>query len=289
MTLHARESVRSSLDDSVYSSKDTAKAAPKYRFPTDEWRPRRRLRGGLRRADARRQRPPEPGDVLSDLGGTEVHRLMDLAIDKNMIDKDEYPQTAEIERRCVHMLADLWNAPESANTVGASAIGSSEACMLGGMAAKWRWRAEAGSGRSSRRSSEHGVRTGPGRVAQVRQVLGHRDPRGPDVAGPLRRWTSTTCCERVDENTIMVVPTFGVTYTGAYELVKPLANALDTLQADTGLDIDIHVDGASGAFLGPFCCARHRVGLPAAAGEVDQHVRAQVRAGAARRRLGRVA
>ena len=57
---------------------------------------------------------------------------MDLAIDKNMIDKDEYPQTAEIERRCVHMLADLWNAPESANTVGASAIGSSEACMLGG-------------------------------------------------------------------------------------------------------------------------------------------------------------
>ena len=75
------------------------------------------------------------------MGGAAVHRLMDLAIDKNMIDKDEYPQTAELERRCVHMLADLWNAPESANTVGASAIGSSEACMLGGMAAKWRWRA----------------------------------------------------------------------------------------------------------------------------------------------------
>jgi len=57
----------------------------------------------------------------------------------------------------------------------------------------------------------------------------------------------------VDENTIMVVPTLGVTYTGAYELVKPLADALDRLQADTGLDIDIHVDGASGAFLAPFC------------------------------------
>ena len=72
----------------------------------------------------------------------QVHALMELSIDKNMIDKDEYPQTAEIERRCVHMLADLWNAPEAANTVGASAIGSSEACMLGGMAAKWRWRAK---------------------------------------------------------------------------------------------------------------------------------------------------
>jgi glutamate decarboxylase len=59
--------------------------------------------------------------------------------------------------------------------------------------------------------------------------------------------------ERVDENTIFVVPTFGVTYTGAYELIEPLAAALDQLQADTGLDIDIHVDGASGAFLAPFC------------------------------------
>ncbi len=59
--------------------------------------------------------------------------------------------------------------------------------------------------------------------------------------------------ERVDENTIMVVPTFGVTYTGAYEPVEELADALDTLQAETGLDIDIHVDGASGGFLAPFC------------------------------------
>jgi glutamate decarboxylase len=59
--------------------------------------------------------------------------------------------------------------------------------------------------------------------------------------------------ERVDENTIMVVPTFGVTYTGAYEPVAAMARALDQLQADTGLDVDIHVGGASGAFLAPFC------------------------------------
>ena len=58
---------------------------------------------------------------------------------------------------------------------------------------------------------------------------------------------------QVDENTIFVVPTFGVTYTGAYEPVAELAAALDKLAADTGLDVDIHVDGASGAFLGPFC------------------------------------
>ena len=71
----------------------------------------------------------------------EVHRLMDLTLDKNMIDKDEYPQTAELEARCVHILADLWNSPDAANTLGTSTTGSSEAAMLGGMALLWKWRA----------------------------------------------------------------------------------------------------------------------------------------------------
>jgi glutamate decarboxylase len=69
----------------------------------------------------------------------QVHKLMDLAIDKNLIDKDEYPQTAAIEQRCINLLADLWHAP--GKPVGCSTIGSSEASMLGGMAAKWRWKA----------------------------------------------------------------------------------------------------------------------------------------------------
>jgi len=70
----------------------------------------------------------------------EVERLMDESADKNMIDKDEYPQTAAIEERCVHMLADLWNSPEAACTIGCSTTGSSEAAMLGGLALKWNWR-----------------------------------------------------------------------------------------------------------------------------------------------------
>ena len=69
----------------------------------------------------------------------EVKRIMDLAIDKNMIDKDEYPQTAELEERCVHMMADLWNSPDAANTLGTSTTGSSEAAILGGMALLWKW------------------------------------------------------------------------------------------------------------------------------------------------------
>src|SRR5215471_19855709 len=58
-------------------------------------------------------------------------RLYGLSFEKNMIDKDEYPQTAVIETRCWRMLAGLWNAPDPSNAIGTSTIGSSEAAMLG--------------------------------------------------------------------------------------------------------------------------------------------------------------
>src|SRR5690349_21563538 len=71
----------------------------------------------------------------------EAQVLMAECLEKNMIDKDEYPQTAELESRCVNILADLWHAPVGGNATGCSTTGSSEACMLGGMALLWRWRA----------------------------------------------------------------------------------------------------------------------------------------------------
>jgi glutamate decarboxylase len=152
----------------------------------------------------------------------------------------------------VHMMADLWNAPEAANTVGASAIGSSEACMLAGMAAKWRWRA--------RRRAEGKSVDNPNMVCGPVQVVWHKFARYWDIEmrevpmSPDRYMMDpASMLERVDENTIMVVPTLGVTYTGAYEPVAAMSEALDQLQADTGLDIDIHVDAASGGFLAPFC------------------------------------
>ena len=252
MTLHHRDEIREQLDDSLFARHDVASALPNYRFPDDEM----------------------PSDVVEQVVADElmldgnsrqnlatfcqtweepaVHRLMDLSIDKNMIDKDEYPQTAEIERRSVHMLADLWHAPEAADTVGASAIGSSEACMLGGLAAKWRWR--------EKRRAEGKPTDRPNMVCGPVQVVWHKFAKYWDIEMrevPMSpghyAMTPDDVLERVDENTIMVVPTFGVTYTGAYEMVEPIAAALDQLQAGTGLDVDIHVDGASGAFLAPFC------------------------------------
>ena len=182
----------------------------------------------------------------------EMLALMTLAVNKNMIDKEEYPQTAEIEKRCVHMLADLWHAPDAVGTIGASAVGSSEACMLAGLAAKWRWRAK--------RQATGQPTDKPNIVCGPVQVVWHKFARYWDVemrevpmAHGRYAMDPATMLERVDENTIMVVPTFGVTYTGAYEPVAAMARALDRLQADTGLDVDIHVDGASGAFLAPFC------------------------------------
>jgi glutamate decarboxylase len=70
---------------------------------------------------------------------SEASKVYAETFDKNMIDKDEYPQTALIETRCWRMLSDLWNAPDAATTVGTSTIASSEACMLGGLAMKRKW------------------------------------------------------------------------------------------------------------------------------------------------------
>ena len=182
---------------------------------------------------------------------TEIKMLMDESADKNMIDKDEYPQTAAIEERCVHMLADLWNSPEAASTIGCSTTGSSEAAMLGGLALKWNWR--------KRRHAQGKPADKPNLITGPVQVCWHKFCRYFDVElrevpmeGNRLLLTPEEVVKRCDENTIGVIATLGVTFTLQYEPVHAISLALDKLCADTGLDIPIHVDGASGAFLAPF-------------------------------------
>jgi len=184
----------------------------------------------------------------------EVHALMDLAIDKNLIDKDEYPQTAEIESRCVSMLADLWHAPGAA--MGCSTVGSSEAAMLGGMAAKWRWREKR---RAAGKPTDR-----PNMICGAVQICWHKFAKYWDVEiREVGMRPGAMCLEpadvvaRADENTIFVVPTMGVTYHGLYEDVAGIAAALDDLERETGLDVPIHVDAASGGFLAPFTAPDH--------------------------------
>ncbi|WP_234775470.1 glutamate decarboxylase [Paraburkholderia tropica] len=181
----------------------------------------------------------------------EVRHLMDMSIDKNMIDKDEYPQTAEIEMRCVHMLADLWHASKAWKTTGCSTTGSSEACMLGGLALKWQWK--------KRRAAQGKSTDKPNFVCGPVQVCWEKFARYFDVemrevplSGDSLGLRPEDLAEYCDENTIGVVATLGITFTCVYEPVNALAAALDTLQRDVGIDIPIHVDAASGGFIAPF-------------------------------------
>jgi glutamate decarboxylase len=182
----------------------------------------------------------------------QADKLYAEAFDKNMIDKDEYPQTASIEERCVHMLADLWNSPEPHTTIGTSAIGSSEACMLAGLAFKRRWQ--------SRRRAEGKDLDTPNIVfSSSVQVVWEKfanyweiEPRYVPVTRERPMLTPEGMLEAVDDHTIGVVGILGVTYDGRYEPIAELAAALDDLQARTGLDVPLHVDGASGAMIAPF-------------------------------------
>ncbi len=181
----------------------------------------------------------------------QVHRLMDLSINKNLIDKDEYPQTAELEMRCVRILASLWNAPDAEQSIGCATIGSSEACMLAGMAALRRWRA--------RRKAEGKPHDTPNFVCGPVQICWHKFCRYWDVEMrevPMEKGvyslTPEVLADHVDENTILVMSTLGVTYTGEYEDVEAIARALDNIAATGGPDVDLHIDAASGGFLTPF-------------------------------------
>jgi glutamate decarboxylase len=178
--------------------------------------------------------------------------LIAECLDKNLVDKDEYPQTAELERRCVNILAGLWGAEEADRATGCSTTGSSEASMLGGMALKRRWQAR------RRAAGESAERPNLVMGANV-QVCWEKfcrywevEPRLLPVSDDARHLTPEAAAARCDENTIGVVAILGSTFDGSYEPVAGICAALDELQARTGLDVPVHVDAASGGFVAPF-------------------------------------
>jgi glutamate decarboxylase len=251
MALHEKDKIKDRINDDVYASSDLSVVMPKYTFPKKEHDPRHAYQVVkdelMLDGNARQNLATFCQTWVDDY----IHKIMNECIDKNMIDKDEYPQTAEIESRCVHMLADLWNSPDAANTLGTSTTGSSDAAMLGGMAMKWRWREKMKA--AGKPTDKPNMITGPV------QVCWHKFARYWDVElreipmeGDRLIMTPEEVIKRCDENTIGVVPTLGVTFTCQYEPVKAVSDALDKLQQEKGLDIPIHVDGASGGFLAPF-------------------------------------
>jgi glutamate decarboxylase len=178
--------------------------------------------------------------------------LIDECLDKNMIDKDEYPQTAALEMRCANMLANLWHAPAAERATGCSTTGSSEAAMLAGLALKRRWQhARRAAGLPADR---------PNLVMGINvQVCWEKFANYWDVEmrlvpmeGERYHLSAEEAVRLCDENTIGVVAVLGSTFDGSYEPVQEICSALDDLQERTGLDVPVHVDGASGGFVAPF-------------------------------------
>jgi glutamate decarboxylase len=249
--LHARNKTGELYVEDTFASTDLSVSMPKYRIPHGEHDPRHICRLILDELMLDGNSRQNLATFCSTWVEPEVREIMANCLDKNMIDKDEYPKTAEIESYCVHMLADLWHSPHAETTIGCSTTGSSEAAMLAGMALKARWRA-------ARRVQGKPVDR-PNLVTGPVQVCWHKFCRywdvelrevpmepGQYVLGPAE--TVAHC----DENTIGVVATLGTTFTGHYEPIREISTSLDRLQQARGLNIPLHVDAASGGFVAPF-------------------------------------
>src|SRR5215211_3049654 len=169
---------------------------------------------------------------------------------RNFIDHAEYPQTAEIEQRCIRMLADLFHAP--GETTGARTQGSSEAIMLGALSLKWRWRGrrEAAGKDTARPNLVFGgdVHVVWEKFCRYFDVEPRIIPLQPDkyTIGP------EDVLPHVDENTIGVAAVLGTTFTGHADDIRGINDLLVSLKHDRGLDVPLHVDAASGGFVWPF-------------------------------------
>lgn len=181
-----------------------------------------------------------------------ANKLIAENFNKNFIDQDEYPSVRMIHQRCVNILADLFSATHTDNAVGTSTVGSSEAIMLALLAHKWNWK--------KRQMAHHravdkpnivygaDVHTCWDKFARYFEVESRVIPLSPGnyTINPV------DVLNRIDENTICVGAILGTTFTGQVDPIEKINQLLVDCKKDTGLDIPIHVDGASGGFVAPF-------------------------------------
>ncbi len=180
----------------------------------------------------------------------EAQAIVAENLHRNFIDHAEYPETAEIEQRCIRMLADLYNAP--GETTGARTQGSSEAIMLGALSLKWKWRERR---KAAGKPTESPNLVFGGDVHVVWEKFCRYFDVEPRIV-PLQPDKYTIGPEdvepHVDENTIGVAAVLGTTFTGHADDVGGINDLLLRLKSERDLDVPLHIDAASGGFVWPF-------------------------------------
>jgi glutamate decarboxylase len=180
----------------------------------------------------------------------EAQRIIAGNLHRNFIDHAEYPISAEVEQRCIRMLADLYHAP--GETTGARTQGSSEAIMLGALSLKWKWK--------QRREAESKSVDKPnlifgGDVHVVWEKFCRYFDVEPRIV-PLQEDKYVIGPEdvepHIDEHTIGVAAVLGTTFTGHADDIVGINKLLVDLKGDRGLDVPLHIDAASGGFVWPF-------------------------------------
>lgn len=237
----------------LYASRYELQAVPKNRLPAGEMPPAVAAR--LIRDELTLDGNPalNLASFVTTWMEPEAVALVADTADKNFADADEYPRTGELEARCVNMLADLFHAPRTrAGGIGTATVGSTEAIHLAGLAFKRRWKArQQAAGRPTDNPNfviGHNDQVAWEKLAryfdiEARFVPVTRERYVIDVDGALAR---------IDENTICVVAILGSTFTGEYEPIHELHDALVEREQRTGEHVPMHVDAASGGFVAPF-------------------------------------
>ena len=171
---------------------------------------------------------------------------------KNYIDHDMYPQVFAMETRMVKWLHQLWNGPKGVEPYGTATVGSSEACMLGGLAHKWNWRKKREA--EGKDASKPNMVTGGNVQIVWKKFFRYFDvePRIVPLTPGNYRLTAEELDKYVDENTIAVVAIAGQTFTGEDDDIQGIHDWLDDYEKRTGISIPMHIDGASGGFVNPF-------------------------------------
>ena len=247
-----KDAAERELTSSVYGSRVMAQPLPKYRLP-EESMPAAVTYQLIHDQLSLDMKPDQNlASFVTTWMEPEAERLIHESMRFNLANEEEYPHVVQLEERCVNMLARLFHADPKQTAIGTATIGSSEAVMLGGLAMKWTWR--------QRRQRAGLPAESPNIVmGENVQVVWEKFARYFDVEPrfiPVKRGRYVTTPEdivrTVNENTIGVCAILGSTFTGEFEPVEEINEALGQVEAENGWEIPIHVDAASGGFVAPF-------------------------------------